>query len=384
MAAAADFVVNKFTFTSEACTEAVPDKLCDRVADAILDACLEQDPEARVCCEATTKTSMVMILGEVVTKASVNYEQVMREAIRAVGYDSEDKGLDARTANIIVAIEESAPDLAQAMSGSKAIEEVGNGDMGIAVGYATDETPELMPLSQLYAAKLCAKMDEVRKDRSVPWLKLGGRAQVTLEYAEKADGSLTVERVRSITLSAPRSTDVKADQVEKDLVENVIMKVDGVSPKLLQGAVMKFPEPKLQTQTDVGMSGKQLAGDTYGGWGGSSSSSVSGKDGTKAARSGTYGARWAARSLVASRLCRRASVQLSYLPGSASPASVAVHSYGTGLKASGKTDAELADLLTRHFDFRPSSLQKELSLKTPQFQKISAYGHFGRSDATLA
>lgn len=381
-AAAGGLPAGHFTFASEASTEACPDKLCDRVADAVLDACLEQDPDARVSCEACTKTSMVMILGEIVTKASVNYEQVMREAIKAVGYDSEDKGLDARTANIIVAVEESTPDFAQAVVGTRAMEEVGSGDMGVVVGYATDETPELLPWSQLLASRLCARMDKARKDGSLPWARLGGRAQVVVEYSEKPDGALVAVRVQTVCITAPRTSDVKPEQVEKDLVEHVIRPV--VPSNLQSGMALRFPDPKQFQHSDVGMSNRQLASDGYGGWAGTASAGLSGKDATKVARTGAYGARLAARSLVASGLCRRASVQLNYVPGSAAPCSVAVNSFGSGARVSGKTDSELAELLRQNFDFRPGCLQRELCLKSAQFQKVSAYGHFGRSDLELA
>eukprot|EP00446_Apocalathium_sp_SHHI-4_P012222 CAMPEP_0177211200 /NCGR_PEP_ID=MMETSP0367-20130122/31960_1 /TAXON_ID=447022 ORGANISM="Scrippsiella hangoei-like, Strain SHHI-4" /NCGR_SAMPLE_ID=MMETSP0367 /ASSEMBLY_ACC=CAM_ASM_000362 /LENGTH=390 /DNA_ID=CAMNT_0018660359 /DNA_START=61 /DNA_END=1233 /DNA_ORIENTATION=- len=372
-----------FLFASEAATEGCPDKLCDRIADAVLDACLEQDPDARVSCEACTKTSMVMILGEIVTKASVNYEQVIREAVKAVGFDSEEKGLDARTANVIVAVEETTPDLTQAVAGAKALEEVGNGDMGVVSGYATDETPEMMPLSQLLASRLCARFDKVRKDGTLPWAKLGGRAQVVLEYTSKPDGGLAAVRVHTITITAPRSAEVKAEQVEKDITEHV---VKPVLPPNLQGGnmVLRFPDPKQHPQSDVGMSGKQVASDTYGGWGGASCGALSGKDATKVGRSGAYGARLAARSLVSAGLCKRASVQLSYLPGSAAPASVSVNTFGSGMTVSGRSDADLAELVRRNFDFRPCCLQRELGLKSAQFQKVSAHGHFGRSDLELA
>jgi len=362
--------------------EGCPDKLCDRVADAVLDACLAQDSDARVSCEACTKSSMVMILGEVVTKASVNYEQVIREAVKAVGYDSEDKGLDWRTMNVIVAIEEQSPDLAQAVSSNKPSEDAPTGEQGVVFGYATDETPELMPVSHVLATKLCSQLDKVRRDGTLPWARLGGRAQVVVEYSETPDGSLTPARVQAVALSVPRAADAKPEQVDKEVMDLV---VKPILPESLcdSRTVYEISDPKQHGQSDVGMSGKKVASDTYGGWSLQSVGSMSGKDSTKISRSATYGARWAARSLVAANLCARASVQLSYIPGSAEPVSVSVNSYGSA-KSRGKTDSELAEILIRSFDFRPASLQRELGLKSPQFQKVSAYGHLGRTDLDLA
>jgi len=377
-----------FHFASESVAEGCPDKLCDRVADAVLDACLAQDSEARVACQACTKSSMVMLLGEVTTKASLNYEQVIREAVKAVGYDSEDKGLDWRTMNVIVAIEEQSPDLAQASSGgasggnNKASEDVITGEEGIVFGYATDETPELMPVSHVLATKLCSQLDKVRRAGTLPWAKLGGRAQVVIEYTEKPDGSLLPARVQAVALTVPRAADTKPEQVEKEVMEHVVRPI---LPESLcdSRTVYQITDPKQLSQSDVGMSGKKVASDTYGGWSLHSAASLSGKDGTKIGRSATYGARWAARSLVAANLCARASVQLSYAAGSAEPVAVSVNSFGTA-QSRGKTDSELAGILLRSFDFRPSALQRELALKSPQFQKLSAYGHVGRTDLDLA
>lgn len=364
-------------FASESVTEGHPDKLCDRVADAVLDACLAGDPEARVSCEAVTKTSMVMLLGEVVTKAPPNYEQVIREAVKSIGYDSDDKGLDWRTMNVIVAVEEQSPDLAQALSASKANEEAGTGDQGIVFGYATNESAERAPVSHLLASKLCAQMDRVRKDGTLPWLRPSGRAQVVMEYREEPDGSVVPVRVQTVSLSAQHSSDARPEQVEKDLMEHVVKTV--VPEGLCDSATAYHLSPSKQAQpSDTGLAGRKPAADTYGGWGSLGGAVLSGKDASKVSRAGSYAARWAAKSLVEAQLCKRCSVQLSYIAGQAQPASVHVCSYGSGQRASGKSDAQLADIVTRSFDLRISSLQRELHLKTPQFQKLSAYGHFGR------
>lgn len=371
-----------FSFASDSVTEGNPHKLCDRVSDAVLDACLGQDPEARVACEAVTKTGMVMILGEIITKASVNYEQVIREAVKAAGYDSDDKGLDWRTVNVIVAIDEQSPDLAQAISINKVAEEVGSGDHGVVFGYATDETPERMPLSHVLANRLCSRLDAVRKDGTVSWARPDGRSQVVIEYKEAADGSVSPVKVKSVTVCARHAADVKPEQVEKDLMEHVVRPV--VPESLCDASTSYYlAQPKQLVQgggaTDAGLSGRKTVCDTYGGWASEGSGSLSGKDGSTIHRAATYGARWAARSLVDAKLCRRCVVQLSYSPGSPQPVSVHVQSFGSA-KASSKTDAELASILLRNFDFRPGCLQRDLGLKAPQFQNYACYGHLGRTD----
>lgn len=372
-----------FTFCSESVTEGHPDKLCDRVSDAVLDACLAGDPDARVACEACTKSGMVMILGEVVTKASVNYEQVIREAVKATGYDSDDKGLDWRTVNVIVAVEEQSPDLAQTITASRVSDDAAC-EQGVVFGYATDETGErhLMPLSHVLATKLCVQLDKVRKDGTLSWARPDGRAQVVIEYGQAPDGSVSPARVKSVMVCARHAADIKPDVVEKELMEHV---VKAVVPESLCDASTTYhlAQPKasllVSGNGEAGMSGRKIVADTYGGWGSHGGGSLSGKDGSKVHRSATYGARWAARSLVEARLCRRCLVQLSYSPASPQPVSLHVNSFGTA-KACGKTDGELAVILQRNFDFRPACLQRDLGLKAPQFQSYAAYGHLGRLD----
>lgn len=375
----------RFLFASESVTEGHPDKLCDRVADAILDTCLGQDPDARVACEACTKAGMVMILGELTTKASVNYEQVIREAVKSLGFDNDEKGLDWRTMNVINAVEEQSPDLVQAITAGKAPEDIGAGEQGIVFGYATDESPAMMPLTHLLATGLCVQLDKVRKEGIVGWVRPEGRAQVTVEYTETVDGALVPARIHAVVISTRHGTDVKTEQIERDLMEHVVKPV--LPDELCDSSTLFHLGGSKQAigglHCDAGLTGRKTAADTYGGWCSQGGGSLSGKDATKISRSATYGARWAARSLVSARFCKRCLVQLSYSPSNTHPASVHVNSYGTA-KSSGKTDAELTAILLRNFDFRVGCLQRDLGLKVPQFQTLAAYGHFGRTDLELA
>lgn len=367
-----------FRFASESLTEGHPDKFCDRVSDAILDACLAQDNDSRVTCDACTKAGMVMILGQVVTKANLNFEQLIREAAKAVGYDSDEKGLDWRTMNVIVAVEDQGPDFAAALVGGQADD--ANRTQGVAFGYASDEAPDAMPLSQTLASKLSAQMDKLRKDGSLGWLFPDARIQVTVEYKEDADGAVVPVRVQSISILARHNLDVDDTKAQESLQQEVVKAV--IPERLLDGNT-KYSFTWLSgLGGGSGLSGRKLDVDTYGGWTSSGSEQLSGRDGSSFARSASYGARWAARSLVAARLCRRCSVQISYIPGSAEPSSVHVQSYGTG-RSSGRSDAELAELIAKNFDFRPSSLKRDLGLALPQFQRLSAYGHCGRVDLDL-
>jgi len=377
----------KFLFASESVTQGHPDKLCDLVSEAILDSVITQDPDAKVSCEVCTKTNMVMVLGEAVTKATVDYEHVVREAVKSAGYDDEEKGLDALTTNVILALDEQTPQIAQALIASKVAEDPSTEDQGVVSGYATDETPELMPLSHVLASRLCAQLDKVRKDGTLAWLKPSARAQVVMEYEELPGGALSASRVNAvcITCSQPSSSSVSTADAETALLEHVLHPVlpDNLRDGSTAYHVHLAKDIAANALTsDTGLSGRRSAADTYGGWVAVSSSGIAGKDGLRVTRAGTYAARWAAKSLVAAKLCRRCLVQLSYSPSSPNPVSLHVNSYGS--VANGKTDADLVEMLKASFDFRLSSLQKDLGLKVPQFQRLAAYGHFGRPELDSA
>ncbi|MDA8212824.1 MAG: methionine adenosyltransferase [Clostridia bacterium] len=374
-------------FTSESVTEGHPDKLADQVSDGILDAILEQDPMARVACETSVTTGLVLVMGEITTDCYVDIPRIVRETIREVGYTRAKFGFDCDTCAVLTAIDEQSPDIAmgvdkalEAKTGEMseaAIEAIGAGDQGMMFGYATNETPEFMPMPIALAHKLARRLTEVRKNRIVPYLRPDGKTQVTVEYEDDRP-----VRVDTIVISTQHKPDISLEMIRQDLLEKVIKPV--VPKELLDDRTRYFVNPTGRfviggPQGDAGLTGRKIIVDTYGGMARHGGGAFSGKDPTKVDRSAAYAARYVAKNIVAAGLADRCEVQLAYAIGVARPVSVMVETFGTGKVRSER----LVELVQQHFDLRPAGIIKQLDLRRPIYRKVAAYGHFGRTDLDL-
>ena len=375
----------KLVFTSESVSEGHPDKLCDQISDAVLDACLEQDPRSRVACETATKTGFVALLGEVTTKAVINYDDLARKVITDIGYDSSEKGFDGNSCGVLVAIAKQSGDIAMGVDHAletrdghhltdEEIDSIGAGDQGMMFGFACNETPTLMPLPIYLAHKLMYRQSELRRNGSLPWLRPDAKSQVTIEYSHGKP-----VRVDTVLISTQHAPDVSQAEITEIVTDQIIM------PVLPEGMVDKdikvYVNPTGRFVVggplgDAGLTGRKIIVDTYGGMGRHGGGAFSGKDPTKVDRSAAYAARYVAKNIVAAGIADRVEVQVAYAIGVAHPLSVNVETFGTA-KIS---DDHIAGLIADHFDLRPGAIIRDLGLRKPIYRQTAAYGHFGRDD----
>jgi S-adenosylmethionine synthetase len=377
----------KYYFTSESVTEGHPDKICDQISDAVLDAIIKDDPDARVACETAVTTGLILVMGEITTSTYVDIASVARKTVEEIGYTRAKYGFDAETCGVIVSIKEQSPDIAlgvdkalEAKTGEMtdaAIEAIGAGDQGMMIGFACNETPELMPLTSSLANKLARRLTEVRKNGTLEYLRPDGKSQVTVEYAYGKP-----VRVDTIIVSTQHAPEVTQEEIRSDIIAHVIRKVVPVDLLDDRTRILVNPTGRFVVggpMGDAGVTGRKIIVDTYGGVARHGGGAFSGKDPTKVDRSGAYMARYICKNLVAAGLADRVELQVSYAIGVAQPTSIAVETFGTGKVSDEKIEA----LVRKHFDMRPAAIIHNLDLRRPLYHAVAAYGHFGRDDLNV-
>ncbi len=380
--------MEKYIFTSESVTEGHPDKICDAISDAVLDACMAQDPMSRVACETCTTTGLVLIMGEITTKAQLDFQSIARNTIKEIGYTKGEYGFDADTCAVLVALDKQSADIAMGVDkaleakengmSDEEIEAIGAGDQGMMFGFASNETEEYMPYSIALAHRLAKKLTEVRKDGTLSYLRPDGKTQVSVEYDENGKPI----RLEAVVLSTQHDPDVTQEQIHEDIKKYVF---DPVLPTELIDENTKFfinPTGRFVIggpHGDSGLTGRKIIVDTYGGFARHGGGAFSGKDCTKVDRSAAYAARYVAKNLVAAGVADKMEIQLSYAIGVAQPTSIMVDTFGTG-KIS---DEKIVEIIRKHFDLRPAGIIKMLDLRRPIYRQTAAYGHFGRNDLNL-
>ena len=380
--------MEKYIFTSESVTEGHPDKICDAISDAVLDACMAQDPMSRVACETCTTTGLVLIMGEITTKAQLDFQSIARNTIKEIGYTKGEYGFDADTCAVLVALDKQSADIAMGVDkaleakesgmSDEEIEAIGAGDQGMMFGFASNETEEYMPYSIALAHRLAKKLTEVRKNGTLSYLRPDGKTQVSVEYNENGKPI----RLEAVVLSTQHDPDVTQEQIHEDIKKYVF---DPVLPKELIDENTKFfinPTGRFVIggpHGDSGLTGRKIIVDTYGGFARHGGGAFSGKDCTKVDRSAAYAARYVAKNLVAAGVADKMEIQLSYAIGVAQPTSIMVDTFGTG-KIS---DEKIVEIIRKHFDLRPAGIIKMLDLRRPIYRQTAAYGHFGRNDLNL-
>ena len=380
--------MEKRLFTSESVTEGHPDKICDQISDAVLDALMEQDPMSRVACETAITTGLVLVMGEITTNAYVDIQKIVRDMVDEIGYNRGKYGFDAHTCGVITAIDEQSSDIAMGVDkaleakertmSDEELEAIGAGDQGMMFGYATDETPELMPYPSALAQKLARRLTEVRKDGTLPYLRPDGKTQVTVEYDEEG----VPTRLDAVVLSTQHDPEVTQEQIHEDIKKHVF---DVIIPAGMVDDQTKFfinPTGRFVIggpHGDSGLTGRKIIVDTYGGMARHGGGAFSGKDCTKVDRSAAYAARYVAKNIVAAGIAKKCEIQLSYAIGVAHPTSIMIDTFGTG-KIS---EEKLVDIVRENFDLRPAGIIKMLDLRRPIYKQTAAYGHFGRNDLDL-